>query len=64
MNYPSEEELLITIKKFEPKIKKSLQHTNHQNREDLEQEIHIKIIEKLTTVEFEQSPSFWDLIEK
>jgi len=54
------EETLTIIENFIPKIKQCLHNTDFQEREDLEQEIKLKIIEKLATVEFQDAPSFWD----
>ncbi|MEN2467337.1 hypothetical protein [Ornithinibacillus sp. FSL M8-0202] len=51
------------INDFEFKIKKSLHNTSYQEREDLEQEIKTKIIEKIHSVEFGEAPSFWRLID-
>ncbi|KGX84362.1 hypothetical protein N784_13580, partial [Pontibacillus litoralis JSM 072002] len=39
-------------------IKKSLANTSFEEREDLEQEIKLKIVEKLYTVEFSDTPVF------
>jgi predicted component of type VI protein secretion system len=52
------------IDDFEFKIKKSLRHTSHQEREDLEQEIKLKIVEKVQTVNFKEPPSFWWLLNE
>lgn len=49
---------------FNFKIKKSLNNTSYQEREDLEQEIKAKIIEKIHSVEFGEAPSFWYLVNK
>lgn len=54
------EENLTIIEDFIPKIKQCLHNTDYQEREDLEQEIKLKIIEKLATVQFQDAPSFWD----
>ncbi|MFJ7981372.1 hypothetical protein ACIQ1D_13905 [Lysinibacillus xylanilyticus] len=54
------EEALKIIENFIPKIKLCLHNTDYQEREDLEQEIKLKIIEKLATVRFQDAPSFWD----
>ncbi|TQR31745.1 hypothetical protein C7Y47_14110 [Lysinibacillus sphaericus] len=54
------EDTLTIIENFIPKIKQCLHNTDFQEREDLEQEIKLKIIEKLATVEFQDAPSFWD----
>ncbi|WFR63963.1 helix-turn-helix domain-containing protein [Paenibacillus amylolyticus] len=43
--------ILEIIRKFEPKIKKSLRQTSIQNREDLRQELVTKFIEVLYTYE-------------
>ncbi|GAB3806125.1 helix-turn-helix domain-containing protein [Virgibacillus kimchii] len=56
VDYKEVEEIL---EKFDSKIKQSLKNTNYQDREDLEQEIKLKIIEKLFTVEFKEPPCFW-----
>lgn len=52
-------ELNDILDKFEYKIKKSLKNTNYQEREDLEQEIKLKIMEKISSVKFNKPPSFW-----
>ncbi|WP_071392967.1 hypothetical protein [Bacillus tuaregi] len=52
------------ISNFQPKIKASLRHTASQEREDLEQEITIKIIEKMETIQNLEAPGFWDFLEK
>ncbi|MEA0564506.1 hypothetical protein [Lysinibacillus irui] len=54
------EETLMIIENFTPKIKQCLHQTSYQEREDLEQEIKLKIIEKLATQEFNDTLSFWD----
>lgn len=54
------EETLMIIENFTPKIKQCLHQTSYQEREDLEQELKLKIIEKLATQEFNDTPSFWD----
>lgn len=53
-----------TIKQLEPKIKKSLYHTNHQDREDLEQELKTKIAECFYNDVFERTPGFWEFAER
>lgn len=55
-------EVLELIDEFNWKIKKSLSNTSFQEREDLEQEIKLKIIQKLNTVEFQEPPSFWNIV--
>lgn len=52
------------IEEFTPKIKKSLNNTSPQEREDLEQEIKLKIYEKLKILQSISSPSFFEFIEE
>ncbi|MRI66205.1 hypothetical protein GH885_07575 [Gracilibacillus thailandensis] len=47
------------LNKFDYKIKQSLKNTSYQEQSDLEQEIKLKIIEKMFTVEFKDPPSIW-----
>lgn len=63
MKKADSEEVINIIERFQPKIKKSLSNTNYQDREDLEQEIKVKIIEKLTNIKFNDCPSIWELLE-
>lgn len=58
----NDKEILTIIEQFKPKIKKSLANTSYQEREDLEQEIKLKIVEKMRTVEFKDVPGFWWMI--
>lgn len=51
--------------KFEKPIKNSLYQTNNQDREDLEQELMLKIFIKLQDLSFkEETPDFWGFFEK
>lgn len=59
--YISPTELLELLK---PKIKKELNQTDPKNREDLEQEILLKILEELRTKKFHSIPTFFELVEK
>lgn len=63
MKSTSDEEIIRILQDFQPKINKSLQNTFFQDREDLEQEIKIKIIEKLATTKFNKGPSLWELLD-
>lgn len=56
------DDIIKLINDFNPKIKKNLQNTPYQEQEDLEQELKLKIIEKLYTVNFSEPPSFWSFI--
>lgn len=53
---------LEVIKIMQPKIKKLLLQTVPSNREDLEQELNLLIIEKMREIKFNNIPSFSDLI--
>lgn len=48
------------LKQLEPKIKKSLYYTNYQDREDLEQELKMKITECFYNDVFKKAPGFWE----
>lgn len=50
------------IEEFNFKIKKSLNATELQNRDDLEQEIKIKIFEKLDTLNKIDAPGFFEYV--
>lgn len=58
------EEVKQIIEQFKPKIKKSVQNTHFQEREDLEQEIKLKIIEKINDIEVNNPPSFWRILNE
>lgn len=49
---------------MEPKIKKSLYNTTFQDREDLAQEVKIKIIEYLSKQMTEETIGFWEFKSK
>ena len=53
------EEIII---KFTPKIRKSLYQTSLQERNDLRQEVNLKIIEAVHKYDIESIPGFWDFI--
>lgn len=50
------------LQTLEPKIKKSLSYTKPQNRQDLEQELKMKITECYYKDVFEQPPGFWEFV--
>lgn len=52
-----------TIRQLHPKIKKSLHHTSTQDREDLEQELKLKITECIYNDVFEKPPGFWEFAD-
>lgn len=49
------------VQSFEPKIKKSLRLTHLENREDLEQELRIKVIGYARSYSLEDVPGLFDL---
>ncbi|MGE1115671.1 hypothetical protein ACQJ0K_28525 [Priestia megaterium] len=52
-------------KEFEEPIKRSLSRTSLQEREDLEQEILLKIFQKAKNLSFKkEAPKFWDFFDK
>lgn len=50
------------ITKFEGHIYKSLSKTKPEEREDLAQEIRLKIIEKVFNNNFNEAPGFFDVL--
>ncbi|HLR02373.1 MAG TPA: hypothetical protein VK111_06500 [Virgibacillus sp.] len=49
-----------TIEQLRPKIKKSLYDTHVQERDDLEQELKLKITECIHNDVFDEAPGFWE----
>ncbi|WP_306008578.1 hypothetical protein [Bacillus sp. MMSF_3353] len=49
---------------FSSKIRRSLQNTPIQEREDLEQEIKIKMFEKYDMIQSFNAPGFFEFIEE
>lgn len=47
---------------LEPSIKKALNQTNIKNREELKQELHFKIINKVSKEDIENIPGFFETI--
>lgn len=56
--------LLDSIDLMVPKIKKSLFNTNQNEREDLEQEIKLKIIEAVVVGKIGTPPTFSEFVEE
>ncbi|MEY9980602.1 hypothetical protein [Lysinibacillus sp. RC79] len=53
------------LKIYKKHIKQSLSQTALQERADLEQELYIKIFQKMKSLNFrEEAPSFWDFFTK
>ncbi|AOH56877.1 hypothetical protein ABE28_021240 [Peribacillus muralis] len=60
----SKEELMSLINSLNPKIKKSLKNTNYQDRNDLEQEIKLKIIESYEKIAAIEAPNFEEFLSE
>lgn len=56
--------LLKIINLFTPKINKSLSQTNYQNREDLSQEIKLKLIDDVRNYDVDSVPGFFQMLEQ
>lgn len=56
----NQEAVLSIIQKFSPKIKQSLYQTSQQEREDLEQDLILKMIEVIYRYSLESTPGFWE----
>ena len=54
------EALLKIIKQFEPKIAKSLYLTNQSSRDDLSQELMLKLVESIRKYDVQHIPGFWE----
>lgn len=52
------------IVKFNPKLQKSLYQTHLQNRNDLQQEIKMKIIEAVYRYDIEKVPGFIEFVNE
>lgn len=52
------------IDRFEPKIKKSLNLTKYQEKEDLSQELKSKLVSCIQKYDIDSTPGFWELKER
>ncbi len=52
------------IDKFNPKIQKSLTQTKPQDRNDLRQEVSLKLIEAIYRYDLRSVPGFWEFVDK
>ncbi|XJZ27539.1 helix-turn-helix domain-containing protein [Bacillota bacterium Lsc_1132] len=52
------------IKLFEPKLKKTLYMTNPNDRDDLEQELKMKMVSYIKEYDTNSVPGFWKFKEK
>jgi len=53
--------LLTVLSFFEPKLKHCLYQTHPHNREDLRQDLLIKLINSIKKYDVNSVPGFWDL---
>lgn len=53
--------LLDVIRIFEPKVKKSLYQTQPFYREDLRQDLMVKLINCIRKYDVQSVPGFWDM---
>ncbi|WML27377.1 helix-turn-helix domain-containing protein [Neobacillus sp. OS1-33] len=51
------------LKIFKPKIKKTLLQTGLQNRDDLEQELQIKLVNLIKMYDLDKVVGFWEFQE-
>ncbi|MEH7315018.1 hypothetical protein [Priestia megaterium] len=56
--YEQTEEIIMLLDLLNPKIKKALNNTHYQEREDLEQEIKLKVIETFKKLNDMPVPNF------
>ncbi len=49
------------IEMFDPKIQRSLLQTTYPKREDLYQELRLKLIDIILNYDVDATPGFWDL---
>ncbi len=59
----NDEAIEQVIEIFTPKIKKTLLQTDIQNREDLEQELRIKLMSLIRTYDLNEVMGFWEFHE-
>ena len=52
------------LKIFKPKIKKTLLQTNFQYREDLEQELQLKLVNLIKIYNVNEPLGFWEFYEE
>lgn len=56
------EAMLMILKLFERKIYYELKQTTFQEREDLSQDLCLKMIETVQNYNLDQTPGFWEFI--
>ncbi|WP_052947824.1 helix-turn-helix domain-containing protein [Aneurinibacillus tyrosinisolvens] len=55
--------ILLILAKFKPKIERSLYQTSFHEREDLLQQLYVKIIEAVYRYDVESAPGFSEFME-
>ncbi|MDA2384047.1 hypothetical protein PDN41_20255 [Bacillus cereus] len=53
----------VMVELFQPKIQQCIKHTPLREREDLEQELKLKIYEKINLMHNFSAPGFFEFIE-
>ncbi|MFT0801351.1 sigma-O factor regulator RsoA [Bacillus swezeyi] len=56
------EDIEKLLESFTPMIKNKLRNTSYQERDDLEQELKMKICEKADMLLCQEVPGFWEFI--
>ncbi len=54
--------LISLLQQFEPKVHQSLRRTTRQNRDDLKQVLHLKLLEAVSQFQTGNTPGFFDYI--
>ncbi|MDO7907174.1 helix-turn-helix domain-containing protein [Paenibacillus sp. JX-17] len=49
---------------FQPKISRSLCQTSIQERDDLRQELYLKMIEAVQKYDLDRTPGFWQFVDE
>lgn len=55
--------LLAIVELFQPIIRKCLKLTSYKNREDLLQELYLKVIEEIKKYDLDSVPDFWEFLK-
>ncbi|MFU7590326.1 helix-turn-helix domain-containing protein [Priestia sp. RMT2NF4] len=52
------------LKKLEPKLNKAVQNFSLHEREDVKQDLKIKILSAVKTFDFSQTPGLWEFLHQ
>ncbi|SDH24220.1 hypothetical protein SAMN05192534_10311 [Alteribacillus persepolensis] len=58
------EDVMELLRELEPSISYSLRETKKQDREDLKQEMIVKMLEKREQIGYSDAPGFWEFIKR